>query len=656
MLLTRHANDNVAVAAVEALGRVGTRAAVEALLSALNSGNFFRVFPAIDVLGRSGDPRVIGPLAGLLDNRHYSLEAARALGRTGDRSAVGPLAQRLLAGSITDTRVAAQALAQLADEYGARYGVVTSLHELLRRTVDTRAATRRVGQALAGADPVEQAAMCAVLGAMGDEAAVPLLMPLLVAPEPVGAAAHRALAQLSRRPDDRLLEGLASEDPRARRAVLTVISHPSAQGPVVACLDDPDTEVRAAACDALARIGQARSAAALFGRLADPSPLVVQSAIAAIQSLGGSETEALALAAARDPDAAVRRWAIRILSYFGYPAALPVLLAALADGDLRVRDGALQGLVFHDSPQARDALLSASRSTEAKVRASAQRAFGQSMVEPRIEAAVLRGLDDPDAWVRYFACQGAGRLRLESALERLTARLQDEAGQVRVSAVEALSHFNHPLAARALTAAASSPEPDIRQAAIIGVGIARLAAGLPAVLTAARTGDVATRLLAVSSLAAFDDPEAILVLEGAAHDHEESVRNAALAALGQRPGSQAAQALIGLLRAPEHTRGAQQALATPVAGRIDVIVAALAGADDELAPLLTSALARLAEPAAFTALIGALGTGTLAARKAAAASLGALGTGEALRAVRTASVEDRDEEVRRICAVVLGAV
>src|SRR6185295_5367647 len=50
--LAGHANDNVAVAALEALGRVGGRAAIETLIAAVATDNFFRTFPAIDVLGR----------------------------------------------------------------------------------------------------------------------------------------------------------------------------------------------------------------------------------------------------------------------------------------------------------------------------------------------------------------------------------------------------------------------------------------------------------------------------------------------------------------------------------------------------------------------------------------------------------------------------
>ena len=62
-----------------------------------------------------------------------------------------------------------------------------------------------------------------------------------------------------------------------------------------------DAEVRALACDAAARTGDASVVERLFALLADPHARVAQAALAAIQGLGGSQTEALALQAAAPP-------------------------------------------------------------------------------------------------------------------------------------------------------------------------------------------------------------------------------------------------------------------------------------------------------------------------------------------------------------------
>jgi HEAT repeat protein len=652
--LTRHANDNVAVSAIEALGRVGGRAAVEALLRAIGSGNFFRTFPAIDVLGRSGDPRAVEPLAALLDNRHYTLEAARALGRTGDKNAVAPLAGRLLASSLADVRVAASALSKLQEEYEERYGQSAPVAEILRRTVDARAATRRLGQATSDADPAEKAAICQLLGILGDDEAVPILISMLSQPGVVGGAAQLALQRLGRTSDALLAEALRTATGGARTVLLQLVTSNRALPEVVACLADPDAEVRAAACVALARMGDPSVASGLFARLEDGSPLVVQSAIAAIQSLGSPETEALALSAATSPSPRLRRWGLRIIAYFGYAPGLDAVLASLEHPDPHVRDSAIYALPFMEGPRAKDALLGAARAAAATTRASAVRALGHCPGDARIDSAVIAALDDPDPWVRYYACQSAGRLRIEAALRRLSQLLSDPAGQVPVAAIEGLSHFDDRSADQALIAAAGSSDLDVKRAAIIALGIMRHPEALTTVAEALRSEDAASRLVAVSALAGFDDESVNQLLGDAVDDPEESVRNGAIGALAGRPGRAATAVLIGLLRRAPDSHRVHQALALPTPERVGGIMAALATADDELALELTWALARLGDAAGSAALLEALALANPAARKAAATTLGGLGTNEALSALKVVAVEDPHPEVRRICAVVLG--
>jgi HEAT repeat protein len=651
--LSSHPNDNVAVAAIEALGRVGGRAAVEALLAAVQSGNFFRTFPAIDVLGRSGDPRAVQPLAALVDNRQYALEASRALGRTGDKNAAAPLARRLIAPTIADVRVAASALTSLREEYEARFGQATAVEEILRRTVEPRAATRRLAHALADADAAEKAAICTVLGILGEDAAVPVLIPLLGQPGAVGSAAHQALRRLGQKSDQLLAEALRASDSASRVVLLPLVASSIAVPDVQACLADEDPAVRAAACTALARIGNPAVAESLFACLEDGSPLVVQAAVSAIQSLGSSQTQSLALAAARSPSPRLRRWGLRIVAYFGYSSGLPAILDGIRDPDPHVRDSAIYALPFMEGPRAKEALLAATRDPLPATRAAAVRALGNCAGDPRIDGAALGALEDPDPWVRYYACQTAGRLRIDAAVPRLGRLLTDPAGQVPLAAIEGLSHFEDPGARDALVAAARSADEDVRRAAIIGLGIARPPEAFATVAEALDAPDAASRLVAVSALAGFERPEVDQLLGKAVEDPDESVRNGAVGALAGRAGQESTAVLIDLLGRSVNPALVHQALAHPSPERIAGIMAALEGADEELAPELTSALARMADAAGSAALVRALALSNPAARKAAAATLGGLGTREALTALKIAAVEDPHPEVRRICAVVL---
>ncbi len=652
--LVDHPDDNVAVSAIEALGRVGGRAAVDQLVVAARSGSFFRTFPAIDVLGRSGDPRAVEPLAALLEQPHFAFEAARALGRTGEKAAVAPLASLLGKGD-THVRLAALAIADLFERYRERNGTVVPVVEALRAAVPVPLVTERLRQSLASAELPEQTAICTVLGALGSEAAVPALTHLLNTTPPITKTATEALARVARASDELLVRSLREGDSARRLVILPIVSHQSATEDVARCLADRDAPVRAAAAEALARIGNPAAVPALFERLGDPNPRVVQAAVAAIQSLGSDATRELALRAARAAEGPVRRAALRILGYFGFPEALPIFLEASKDADPRARDSAIQGLAFLDDPRALESLLELAKAPDERVRASAMRSLGQGSGDPRAVSALLRGLSDGDAWVRYYACQALGRLGVEAASASIAALLGDEAGQVRVAAVEALSHLESDLAAASLRSAAGSPDADVQRAALIGLGIGARPDTLELLVQATSSADPATRLVAVSALAGFPGKEVLPALARAAGDADESVRTAAIGFLAGRPDLEATQLLVELLARGPSAEKVLAALAIPSEGRITGLIAALESADDEAAPLLTSALARMHRADATAALFRAFRLPSVPARKAAASALGALGTREALDVLAAAASGDPDPEVRRICALLLGA-
>jgi len=651
--LAQHPNDNVAVTALEGLGRVGGRAAVDQLVQAVESRSLFRTFPAIDVLGRSGDPRAVAPIAALLDDPQYAFEAARALGRTGHRSAVAPLTRLLQRPGDANARLVALSLADLRERHAQLFGSEDPIDEAIRGADERVAVGRRLTRALSGADPAEQVAIAAVLGAIGGEDAVSALTQLLDGAAPVAHAATAALKRLGRASDPQLLRALGEGDSKRRELLLPIVSHAAALAEVVRCLEDPDPTVRALACEALARIGSPLAAPSLFRLLADSNPAVVQAASGAIHSLGSADTERLALQAARSSSPSVRRAALEILAYFGYGSAVSLFLEAVRDPDPRVRDSAVHGLALLDDPRAREALLAAAGDSSERMRSAAVRALGLVPTDMRITAYLLKALADPSAWVRYYACQSLGKLRAEAAAPAISALLRDSAGQVRVAAVEALSHLESETALEALRQAASAADVDVQRAALIGLGLSRRKDALPILLAGASSPDDATRLVALSAMTGFDAKEVSQALAKAAEDSDENVRAAAIGFLSGHPGKDATRLLIDLLRVQTAKEPIVAALSLPVQGRIEGILEALSAADDETAPVLTSALARMHNEPGERALLQAMELPAAPARKAAAAALAAIRSKPALSALRHAAEADVDPEVRRICALLL---
>lgn len=652
--LAAHLDDNVAVASIEAMSRIGGPDTVEPLVAAVRSGSFFRTFPAIDALGRTGDPRAIEPLLALIDDPFYAAEATRALGRTGHAAAVTGLGKVLLRGTDAIVRTAAIALTDLRDRYVAQLGDATPVVKALRRTVAGTSVSARVAASIEGAVASEQIAMAQLLGWLGDESAIACLIDLVEAEGGVARAAAEALQSLGADASPFLLEALRQGD-SARRARLLplVVQGRSPAAALVACLDDPDPGVRALACDALARAGDSSVVAALFRLLAEPDARVSQAAAAAIQSLGSLDTRRLALVEARSDDPRARRAALRILSYFAYPEALEIMVEAVADPDVKIREAAIQGLPLFDDPRALAALLRASADEAPKSRAAVMRALGNAESQPEVIATLLRGLTDADAWTRYYACQSLARLKATTATGAIIARMDDEAGQVRVAAVEALAHLRSDEALAALARAASSTDGDVRRGAIVGLGIARQPSSLPILRDALASPDPSTRLVAVSALAEFDHPEIVPLLARAIADTSDNVRGAAIGFLSTRPGSDATAVLLDQLQNPLVRDRAIAAIAVAPDQRIEGILGALEHSDATLSSVLVNALTRMRRPTSYAAVAAVLTSENVHARRAAIAALAAIGTKDALEAVRRASSDDPDPEVRRIGAAVI---
>jgi HEAT repeat protein len=217
-----------------------------------------------------------------------------------------------------------------------------------------------------------------------------------------------------------------------------------------------------------------------------------------------------------------------------------------------------------------------------------------------------------------------------------------------------MSQLKSPLAIAALSTGAGSADQDVRRACLMALSNARSPELLPLVVDATHATDPATRLVAVSALAAFDAVGVGQRLADLARsDADPSVRSAALSALADRPGADATKTLISLLDVPDLAFRVRAALSSPTAGRIEGILTALIAADDELASMLASCLARMRTQEAMLALSSALALPSAMARKAAVITAAAVGSRPLLDALAKRSDSDPDPEIVRILASIL---
>jgi HEAT repeat protein len=641
--LTAHPDDNVALAAVEALGRIGGREAVDSLLALAETRNFFRTFPTIDVLGRSRDSRALPTLLKLAADPLYATEAVRALGRLGDSSAAPALVELFARSTGSAVCAIAVALVSMHEASEQRFGTGIAIERVLLaypRLADLR---RQLALASKRADASEQQALGQMLSWVGEESTVPTLLLLLRGAPAVAQVASASLKKLGSVAEPQLIEALRAGSSEERRLLVPILGgRRSARDALVACLEDEDPTVRALSCDALAKTSDPAAAPAIFRLLGDTDARVGQAAMAAIQSLGSDETRRLALEAARSPDPRVRRAGLRIVGYFGYAEGLEAFSEATRDDDERIREAAVAGLPFLDDPRALTLLLQAAQHESARTRTSAVRALGHTSNQEGVLAQLRVALKDSDAWVRYYASQALGRLRDDSATEYIAPLLADASGQVRVSAVEALAHLPGARAFDLLIGALGSGDPDLQRAALVALGISKRQEALPHLLQAASSADSATRLVALSALS-----------ELGARDADEGVRVAATGFLAARSDSAATEALLGLLVETPNDESLVRALARSVPGRPEALRAALDAADDSLAVPLVAILARTQSDEATAAIRAALGSPNDAARRAAASALVAMQDAPSAPILERAALTDPDAEMRRICAAAL---
>lgn len=638
--LLTHVDDNVAVATTEALGRIGGAAVVDALILVVKERNFFRTFPAIQVLARIDDPRVLAPISELLTDELFRTEAARALGRTGSPSAVPKLATLLATGDEASVRLVASALSDLL-ERASWTGASARAATTMRSSI---APASRFVTALADADPAERVAIARLLGTIGDGHSLPALVALLDDPV-TRAAATNAIEHITTLHTDALIAALEQGSATTRISLLPLVKTSRAAACVRGLLIDDEPEVRARACEALGRLGDTSAVPSLFAALDDRNPRVTHAATAAIHSLGSAATPILALQALASPQPTRRRHALRIIAYLGVREAFDAVLAAVEDPDPRIAELAVAALGALDDGRIDGILVELARRPEEPLRAAAMRAASQRGGE-RMPELLTRGLSDEAAWVRYYACQGLGRLRRNAATAALIGRIADAVPHVRIAAIEALARLDTPQAWQALVSAARSDDPDETRAALVGIGHQPRPAALQLLIEAAGSSDVATQLIAFAGLARSVDPRGLAPLVAAARGEVVELRDAALGLLADRNDRAAADALVDAALDSEPDHPVQRALSRPAGPWVAAITARLAKADDRAAPLLVAALARVN---ATETLFATLAAPSAASRRAAATALISLDVEGAREAVTVLADNDPDPDVRSAC-------
>ncbi len=617
------ADANVRFHAIEALGRIGSRDAALPVLEIAESRDFAVAFAALDTLALIGEPSVSPRLAAQIDDGLLQSAAVEALGRLGGEEVAGVLAAVLGAPDTPAATVAGALAALHARLDDRREGERVSE---LAAAVVTPEGGRALLEALPTATDAERPAIVAVLGWL-DVAGTDAALARMLTHAGARRAAGDVLARRGPAAVPSLLDALAGDDDETLKAAAAALGRIGAAAavPALVALLDASPEVAVVAAGALGGIGDAAAFEPLLAHLDDPNAAVRQAAVSAIHSLGHRDTPTRIRALLDHGSPHVREAAAKVAGYFGYAACVESMLALRHDADEGVRRAAVEQLAHLDDPRVRDALAEALDGGTPGVRAAAVRALAHVDAAESLPR-LLVACRDADPWVRYYAARSAGRHRRPEAVAPLVALATgDPIPPVRIAAVEAIAEIGAPEGLAALLAIAGDPDPMVARPAVALLGQSADPATIPPLLAALAAGDAGLRLAALGALARRADAAAVAAVESLARRSEDpEERRQALAVLARTGGAEAVAALIAIAAEPSRTGPVVDALASLGEDQVPWVARGLDLPDVHVRCAVVEALGRMGHGAAAPRLGRALHDEEPAVRLAAAHALGRL--------------------------------
>jgi HEAT repeat protein len=246
-----------------------------------------------------------------------------------------------------------------------------------------------------------------------------------------------------------------------------------------------------------------------------------------------------------------------------------------------------------------------------------------------------------------------GRLADRQAIDSLAWLLDDERLQLRDAASKALGQMGEP-AVEHLLAAARSPLPPTRQAAMQALGSVGTPAAIETLIQSVADPVAAVRSAAVRALGETRSGKAVAPLMSLVQDEESTLRGQAAASLA-RLGNLALDTLVAALR---DSRPSVRVLAAQALGESGLKQAApalvtLVGSDSSAARgEAIEALGKIGDPSAVDPILAAIEGGSVVVRRKAISALGRLRDRRAVPAFVKA-LSDRDADVRQAAVIAL---
>lgn len=529
--LLKDNDPKVRLTAMDVIVAIGAPA-VETLCSLLKNTDGLKGSLVAEALGRIGDKRALGALVAALKNKSKEIRssAAKALGMIGDAGAVQGLLEAMGDKEISVRDSTAEALQKLGwnpgkDSTGARYLIlkqdwdkcaeigapaVEPLIQFIQEEPYATVATLKAAEALEK---------------IRDPEAVPLLIDALEhRKDEVRSAAAGALGAMRvTQAIDQLAflmgDNVSSVGKAAAAALLRIGGDPVQQA-LLPMLEDTSEKRRAQAAHVLEQLGWKPSS-----QEAEVKFLIGKGDWDGCIRLGTPAVAPLAALLQEEHDSASASAAMT-LGRIGDPAATDALAAALSDKRSTVSKAAEEALVMLGTPAigpVQDLLCSGQR----VLRERAADLLDRLGWQPQTDEEKAWYWSSKKAWKDCETLRG-------SAVEPLLLGLEDKDEKLRLAAIETLGNIGDARAVEALIRSLSDPYTMVQLASVRALGMIGDPRAVVSLLRALRDFDeVEQKLVALHALGVIGDESAAQGLLELIQDEDqdEAVMNAAGTAL-----------------------------------------------------------------------------------------------------------------------------
>lgn len=320
-------------------------------------------------------------------------------------------------------------------------------------------------------------------------------------------------------------------------------------------LKSKDAKVRQRAIESILAEGGAKAGKVFVEALKDGDPAVRRAVVTALGELRDDSAAPPLAGALRDPDDKVRAAAAKALGRLRGAETETALVAALQDPVSAVRWQAARvleewnwppkpgveraafyvalgklELAANEGPEAIDPLSLVLRTGAYQERHAAVLALGR-IPDARVQKALLAALSDREDQVRCAAVEALGRLGDRRTAVPLVSILTDKQKNVRAAAAEVLGHLGNPAAVEPLRGLLKDHAWEVRQAAVLSLGRLRDKVSLAVMTEMLHDREHEVRETACRALELLGEPGAITALVLALKDEKPNVRQRATAAL-----------------------------------------------------------------------------------------------------------------------------